>query len=298
MTVHQHRVYLFIPKCCFLTSHNYAAPIIARFIFAHHKILVREWINAVCFFPSSRPSRHRCWKLELLCCVMTIWCIVFKSIHIVEIGAKTIDKVVNLLVYIATWIMDTGKWNLRCSYKLICSASCSQQRITDKVSYLRRIMLKITISSFPSCFLFFTLCVFRYTASESRVAHCYRIDLFDFLIFPTLSEDSRGESKNLFASSTKLINHVNDSFGKIQRDTSREFIVFLLWFSAGECEHFTVKLLAGTLIDSTMHNFVIKFPNLCSSFTTLFPLPHHRNIHSCSIIPTLCLLQIFFLFLL
>lgn len=80
-----------------------------------------------------------------------------------------------------------------------------------------------------------------------QVAHCYRIDLFDFLIFSqhfSLSKDVRGESKNLFSTllklfelrrkkcSTKLINHVNDSLGKNSaRYFHRIYSIFIMIFS-------------------------------------------------------------------
>lgn len=55
---------------CFLTSHNYAVPIIARSIFADHKILVRKWINAVVFFTRllpclAPPDRAQMLKIEM-----------------------------------------------------------------------------------------------------------------------------------------------------------------------------------------------------------------------------------------
>lgn len=98
--------------------------------------------------------------------------------------------------------------------------------------------------SFFSCchFLFYRclqtcLYVSRYEASSGTLL---RIDLFDFLIFLQRSRELPAvRAKTCSKNFTKLINHVNDSLGKIQRDTLREFIVLLCMdLRRRECENF------------------------------------------------------------
>lgn len=69
--------------------------------------------SMLCAFLRLYPvAEHRCWNFPMaVLCVMTIWCIVFKSILWGEI--EEIDKVVNLFVYIEGWMGNEaqGSWS-------------------------------------------------------------------------------------------------------------------------------------------------------------------------------------------
>ena len=111
----------------------------------------------VLFMPSTDVGNFRMAVL----CVITIWCIVFKSISR-EMGRRIekIDKVVNLLVYIERWMANGARelWNSMFSLKkLICSSICCGTQWSENFLFSfswTRIMfaLKITIHSISPVF--------------------------------------------------------------------------------------------------------------------------------------------------
>jgi hypothetical protein len=142
-------------------------------------------------------------------CVMTIWCIVFKSISREIEGRIAIDKVVNLLVYTERW-MANGARELQSP-----AAQCFPLKINLLLNLLGHTMKRKLLFSFP--FLkknhvrvennhsFHFSSVFSGTVKGNKVEwHIVTIDLFDFLIFPrALSRGYKRWEQKLVSSSFK-----------------------------------------------------------------------------------------------